>query len=302
MAQPNQQIKNSQQNVSRDGFDVAIIIPAYNEEKSISEQIKNVKAVMDKTDWIYDLIVVDDGSTDGTAEVAGREKVELIRMPRNCGYGAALKAGIAAASAQYIVFIDADGTYPADAIPALLSKISEYDMVVGARIGENTHIPLIRKPAKWFLQKLASYLSGQKIPDLNSGLRVIKKPLLEKFSNILPSGFSLTTTITLALLCNNYFVYYYPINYFRRTGQSKLRPVEAYNFLLLILRTIVYFNPLKVFLPLGAILFLAGFIKLIYDIFLDNLSESAVMGLLGAFIIWAIGLLSDQISRIGIGK
>jgi glycosyltransferase involved in cell wall biosynthesis len=288
--------------VDHDEFDVSIIIPAYNEEKSISDQVAKVKAVMDKTDWRYNVIVVDDGSTDDTAEVAAELPVDLIRLPRNSGYGAALKTGTEAAAAEYIVFIDADGTYPADAIPALLSKMSEYDMAVGARIGENTHIPLVRKPAKWFLQKLASYLAGQNIPDLNSGLRVIKKPLLEKFSNILPSGFSLTTTITLALLCNNYFVYYHPIDYFKRVGESKIRPVEAYNFFLLILRTIVYFNPLKVFLPLGAVFFLAGSIKLIYDIFKDNLSESAVMGILSAFIIWAIGLLSDQISKLGIGK
>lgn len=257
---------------------------------------------MEKTGWSYVLIVVDDGSTDNTAEEAEKHDVKLIRLPRNSGYGAALKAGFAEADSEYIIIIDADGTYPADAIPSMLLKVPEYDMVVGARIGENTNIPLVRRPAKWFLQKLASYLAGQNIPDLNSGLRIIKKPLLEKYRNLLPSGFSLTTTITLALLCNNYFVYYYPIDYYKRVGKSKIRPVEAYYFFLLIVRTIVYFNPLKVFLPLGAIFFMAGFIKLIYDIFKDNLSESAVMGLLSAFIIWAIGLLSDQISKIGIGR
>jgi len=282
--------------------DVAIIIPAYNEEESISEQIINTKGVMYDTEWKYKIIVVDDGSTDRTAEKATGHGVELIKLPQNCGYGAALKTGIAATEAKYVVFIDADGTYPVDTIPALLSKMRDYDMVVGARIGENTHVPLVRKPAKWILQKLASYLAGQDIPDLNSGLRAIKRPLLEKYRNILPSGFSFTTTITLALLCNNYLVYYYPIDYYERVGKSKLRPIEAYNFFLLILRTIVYFNPLKVFLPLGAIFFLGGFIKLIYDIFLGDLSESAIMGLLSAFIIWAIGLLSDQISKIGIGK
>lgn len=286
----------------REEYEVAVVIPAYNEENAISKQIDNVKTVMDKTGLSYTLIVVDDGSTDNTAGEAERHDIQLIRLPRNSGYGAALKAGFAAANSEYIIIIDADGTYPADAIPSMMQKVPEYDMVVGARIGQNTHIPFVRKPAKWFLQKLASYLAGQNIPDLNSGLRVIKKPLLEKYKNILPSGFSLTTTITLALLCNNYFVYYYPIDYYKRIGKSKIRPVEAYNFFLLILRTIVYFNPLKVFLPLGAIFFAAGFVKLIYDIFKDNLSESAVMGLLSAFIIWAIGLLSDQISRIGIGR
>lgn len=302
MEKHNQDFRNVRRKAALDELDVSIIIPAYNEEKSISDQIVKVRTVMDKTDWKYNVIVVDDGSSDNTAEVAAKLPVDLISLPRNSGYGAALKSGVAATTANYIVFIDADGTYPADEIPAMLSEINEYDMVVGARIGENTHIPLVRKPAKWFLQKLASYLAGQNIPDLNSGLRVIKKPLLEKFNNILPSGFSLTTTITLALLCNNYFVYYHPIDYFKRVGQSKIRPVEAYNFFLLILRTIIYFNPLKVFLPLGAVFFLAGSIKLIYDIYMDNLSESAVMGILSAFIIWAIGLLSDQISKLGIGK
>ena len=287
---------------STDELEVSIIIPAYNEEKSISDQIARVKSVMDKTDWKYEVIVVDDGSTDDTAEVAAKLPVDLISLPRNSGYGAALKTGISKAAAEYIIFIDADGTYPAEEIPPMLSEMDKYDMVVGARVGKNAQIPLVRKPAKWFLQKLASYLAGQDIPDLNSGLRIIKKPLLEKFNNILPSGFSLTTTITLALLCNNYFVYYHPINYYKRVGQSKIRPVEAYNFFLLILRTIVYFNPLKVFLPLGAIFFLAGCVKLVYDIYLDNLSESAVMGILSAFIIWAIGLLSDQISKIGLGR
>lgn len=288
--------------VYQEMYDIAVVIPAYNEEGAISKQIENVKAVMDNTGQSYILIVVDDGSTDNTADEAGRHDIKLVKLPRNSGYGAALKAGFAAAHSDYIIIIDADGTYPADAIPGMLSKVPEYDMVVGARVGQNTHIPFVRKPAKWFLQKLASYLAGQNIPDLNSGLRVIKKPLVEKYRNLLPSGFSLTTTITLALLCNNYFVCYYPIDYYKRVGKSKIRPVEAYNFFLLILRTIIYFNPLKVFLPLGAVFFLAGFAKLIYDIYMDNLSESAIMGLLSAFIIWAIGLLSDQISKIGIGR
>jgi glycosyltransferase involved in cell wall biosynthesis len=246
--------------------------------------------------------VVDDGSSDDTAEEARGCGVSLIHHPENKGYGAALKTGIHAAKNETIVIIDADITYPVSEIPSLLTKAREYDMVVGARVGTNVHIPFVRKPAKWFLRKLASYLAGRSIPDLNSGLRVMKKPIVETFYSILPSGFSFTTTITLALLCNDFSVYYHPIEYRKRIGASKIRPVHAYYFLLLILRTIVYFNPLKVFLPLGGLLFITGLGKFIYDVYLNNLSESAIFAFLGAFIIWAIGLLSDQIARIGLGS
>lgn len=225
----------------------------------------------------------------------------MIRSSQNRGYGASLKAGIQKADSEIIIITDADGTYPAEAMPELLEKSADYDMVVGARVGENVNIPFSRKPAKWFLRKLAGYLAGRKIPDLNSGLRVLHKSAVENFYNILPSGFSFTTTITLAMLCNDYLVYYHPIEYHRRIGESKIRASHAYQFLMLILRTMVFFNPLKVFLPLGAALFLVGFGKFIYDLFIGNLSESAIMGFLGAFIIWAIGLLSDQIARIGLG-
>jgi glycosyltransferase involved in cell wall biosynthesis len=224
--------------------------------------------------------------------------VRVIRTRRNRGYGAALKRGIAAASHDWILITDADGTYPASEIPTLLQRGAQADMVVGARTGANVNIPLVRRPAKWFLRRLASYLAGQKLPDLNSGLRLIRKDLIERYAYLLPSGFSFTTTITLAAACNEYVVEYVPIDYHARLGQSKIRARHAYDFLLLILRTIVFFNPLKVFIPLGGVLVLGGIAKFIYDIFLDNLSESAVLLLLGAMIMWAVGLLADQNARI----
>ena len=275
---------------------VSIVIPAFNEEKQISDQIQKIQLSMSASGWAYEIIVVDDGSTDRTAEEARRHEVKLIRVPENRGYGATLKTGIGAASCDRIVIIDADGTYPSEVIPELLAKSREYDMVVGARVGAAARIPIIRKPAKWFLRKLAEYLSGRRIPDLNSGLRVLRRSQVERFAYLLPSGFSFTTSITLALLCNGYSVFYHSIDYHRRVGRSKIRPVDAYHFLLLILRTVVFFNPLKVFLPVGAVLFLAGVGKFVYHIFLWNLSESAVMGLLAGLLMWAIGLLADQIA------
>ncbi len=185
---------------------VSVVVPAYNEEDGIASQIKAIRRVLERRGITHEILVVDDGSQDATAEQVGQFCDTVIQHPENRGYGAALKTGINAAKYDTILIIDADGTYPTDAIPELLSQAQAYDMVVGARIGTHVKIPLIRKPAKWFLGKLAGYLAGRAIPDLNSGLRVMKKSIVEKFYHILPSGFSFTTTITLALICNDYFV------------------------------------------------------------------------------------------------
>lgn len=278
---------------------VSVVVPAYNEEHTIGRQIEAIERVMTETARPYELIVVDDGSTDSTAREAEQRGARLIRLPHNRGYGAALKAGIAAAQNEWIVITDADGTYPCEAIPPMLERAPDYDMVVGARLGENVHIPVFRRPAKWFLGVLASYLAEQPIPDLNSGLRVMKKSLVRKYWHLLPVGFSFTTTITLALLCNHYRVHFHPIDYHKRGGQSKIRVRHAYDFLLLILRTVIYFNPLRVFLPLGALVFFPGLGKFIYDVVvLRNITDSAVMGLLGGVIVWSVGLLADQMSRL----
>lgn len=279
---------------------ISIIIPAYNEENAVKEEVETLRRVMLSNGIVHEIIVVDDCSQDKTSEQAAKADAKVLRHSRNRGYGRALKTGINAAKNEIIVITDADGTYPAEAIPGMLEKIQEYDMVVGARTGANVHIPFLRKPAKWFLRKLAGYLAGEQIPDLNSGLRIMKKSIVEQFYHILPTGFSFTTTITLACMCSDYLVHYHPIEYNKRVGKSKIRPVDAYYFLLLILRTIVYFNPLKVFLPVGALFFCFGLGKFIYDVYLNNLSESAIFGFIGALIMWAIGLLSDQISKSGL--
>jgi glycosyltransferase involved in cell wall biosynthesis len=280
---------------------VSVVVPAFNEREAIAASLRELKGVMEGIGRPWELIVVDDGSTDGTGEIARDEGATVVRHARNLGYGGALKTGVARAHNELIVITDADGTYPADAIPAMLRYADDFDMVVGARTGADVHIPALRRPAKWFLGRLASYLAGQRIPDLNSGLRVVRRRLVERFEHLLPSGFSFTTSITLAALCNDALVYYHPIDYRVRTGSSKIRPSHAFDFLMLILRTVVFFNPLKVFLPVGAVLFLVGFAKFVWDLFVGNFSETVVMGFLGAVIVWCVGLLSDQISRAGLG-
>ncbi len=281
---------------------VSVVIPAYNEADHVAEQVQAVREVLETTHWAFEIIVVDDGSTDGTAQAAARAGVRVLRHRTNRGYGAALKQGVAAAAHDWILITDADGTYPAAAIPQLLERTTYSSMVVGARTGDTVKVPLSRRPAKWFLRKLASYLAGQRLPDINSGLRLMRRSLIQRYLHLLPSGFSFTTTITLAATVNDHPVEYVPIDYYARLGQSKIRPRHAYEFTLLILRTIVFFNPLKVFIPVGLLLALAGLAKFVYDVTLDNLSESAVLALLGALLIWAVGLLADQNSRIAMDR
>ena len=279
---------------------MTVVIPAYNEEGAIAAEIDHIHGIMEDLEETFEIIVVDDGSDDKTADIAETKPCRVLRQPRNMGYGASLKRGFRAARSEYVIITDADGTYPAEEIPNLLAKADDYDMVVGARIGENVHIPLIRRPPKWFLRVLASYLAGENIPDLNSGLRLIRRSQVRRFAHILPSGFSFTTTITLATLCNELSIGYVPIDYKKRIGASKIRATHAYHFLMLILRVVMLFNPLKVFLPMGLVTLLMGLGKFGYDVTKENLSESAVMLILGAVGLWALGLLADQNSRLGL--
>ena len=281
---------------------VTVIIPAYNEAAHVAEQVRAVDRVMKESGWEYEIIVVDDGSKDDTAEQAASTGVRVLRRRKNRGYGAALKLGVHSARYPWILITDADGTYPTESIPQLLA-VSEFNaMVVGARTGATVQVPLVRRPAKAFLRWLASYLAGQNLPDINSGLRLMRRDLVQKYEHLLPDGFSFTTTITLSSAVNSHPVEYIPINYHARLGESKIRPRHAYDFTLLILRTIVFFNPLKVFIPIAAFLTVLGLAKFAYDVTKDNLSESAVLMFLGALIVFAVGLLADQNSRMAMNR
>ncbi len=196
-----------------------------------------------------------------------------------------------------MVIIDADGTYPGAEIPRMLERVPASDMVVGARIGRNVEDPRIRRPAKWILRKLAGYLTGQEIPDLNSGLRVIRKSLVDEFAHILPSGFSFTTTITLALISSGYSVSYVPIDYYRRVGRSKINPFDAFKFALQILRTMMLFHPMRILGPIASVAILAGLTKLLYDLHPLRVSGLDVMILMQGIVIWCIAMLADQNSR-----
>lgn len=282
--------------------EVTVVIPAFNEQEAIVREVEMVEAALRQTGWQYEIIVVDDGSTDDTAARAETSGAQVIRLPRNRGYGAAIKSGVLAARYPWVLITDADGTYPPRFIPRLLELTPHRDMVVGARTGNNVHIPLLRQPAKWFLRRTAEYLAEQPIPDLNSGLRVIRRSLVERFRHFLPTGFSFTTSITLALLCNGYAVEFAPIEYEKRIGKSKIRPAHAFQFLVQILRMITLFNPLRVFLPLGFVPFFAGMAYLVYDLTKWNITDTAVMGVVSGLVIWSIGLLADQNARFNMDR
>ncbi len=275
---------------------VSIIVPAYNEEKGIGALIDEIKERM--KGYEYEMLVVDDGSGDNTAKVVREKEVALIQHPKNRGYGAALKSGIRKAKYETIVITDADGTYPVSELPVLIKYIGEYDMVVGARSSQN--IPCLRRPAKFLLNRLANYLTDVEIPDLNSGLRVFKKDIAVSFFNLLPDGFSWTTTITLAMLTNDYLVKFIPINYQKRQGKSKIRPIQdTYNFIQLIIRTVMYFNPLKIFIPMGIALFLMAMLVFWYSKFVLGkvMDITVVVILMSAVQIVAIGLLADLVDK-----
>lgn len=278
---------------------VSIIIPAYNEEANISVFINDLLAVIKSVDLEFEIIVVDDGSTDKTVEIVKQFEIKLVQQEHNKGYGAALKTGISRAQYDIILIIDADGTYPVQRIPELIGLIGDYDMAVGARTGSHVKIPWLRRPAKWFLNKYANYLVQEKIPDLNSGLRAFKKDVFEKFRGLIPNGFSFTTTITLAFLSSNYRVKYLPIDYYKRGGKSKIKPIrDTINFFSLITRTSLYFNPLRIFMPVALFFLGFGIALLVYDIFFtENISDKTILVFFWAMQFGLISLLADVISR-----
>ena len=282
---------------------VSIIIPAYNEQQAIGDVLKRLNQVMGKSRFQYEIIVVDDGSEDNTVEIAKKVKcVNVLSHKSNRGYGAAIKTGACHAQYNLICITDADGTYPNDKIPDMIENLvnGKYDMVVGARIGDNVAIPFIRRPAKWFIGKIANLVAGEVIPDINSGLRLIKRSLLMRFYHLLPDSFSLTTTITLAMVVNGYLIDFIQIGYYPRIGKSKIKPVrDTLNFVLLILRIALYFAPLKIFLPLSMFfLFIAVIWGVLSRLILGHLADiSTLVMVITAIQIAVVGLLAELIDR-----
>lgn len=276
---------------------VSIVIPVYNEEAAIGEDLDTIIETMKASGQEYEVIVVDDGSTDRSAEIVRqRPQVRLIQHPSNRGVGAARTTGVRAARGEVIVMTDGDGSYPNHDIPRLLAHIGEYDMVVGARKRETGSLKLLRTPVKLFVRLLASYLTETRISDLNSGFRAFKKEVAERYLDILPRGHSWVGTITVAFLSDGYTVKYVPTDYYKRKGKSSIHPIrDTWNYFQLVVRTVMYFNPLKVLLPISLLLLSVGGIKLVRDLIVYNfhVPTSTVMIVLTGIQLGALGLLAD---------
>ena len=279
---------------------ISIIVPAYNEEKNIRKTIQDIKNSIRKLKYKSEIIVVDDGSTDKTSKILPTiNGISIIKHAINKGYGASLKTAIKKSNSDYILIIDADGTYPASSIPELLRYSGKYDMVVGARTGEVVRTPFFRKPAKWFLKHFAQYLTKAKIPDLNSGLRIFKRDAALRFMNLFPDGFSFTTTLTIACLTNDCSIKYIPINYYERKGKSKIHPIkDLIGFTNLIFRLTIFFKPLNVFMPISILLFAAGALKLARDFVLfQYFGLGGATAILAAIQIAFMGMLAELVIK-----
>lgn len=280
----------------KDNGKFTIVIPAYNEE----EIVESVLAEVVKRYSKQEIILVDDGSTDKTYEMTRKvEGIKIIRHPYNKGYGAALKTGIRNASNETVVLMDGDGQHNPQDISRLAKLIGDYDMVVGART-KDSEVSFFRQSGKKVLGLLANYLAGMKIPDLNSGFRAVRKDVALRHMHILPNTFSFTTTITLALIKDGYSIKYEPVKTVKRVGKSKIKPFRnGFEFILLILRTIVLFDPLKVFLPASLLFLTAGTVDALYYLILNtSVSKSALLLIFSGLLIFCFGLLADQMSAM----
>lgn len=280
---------------------LTVIISAFNEEIGIKNIIEELIPYAKRNDW--KIVVINDGSSDNTGEIlSGIPGIKIIDHPYNKGYGASLKTGIKDAKSELVAFFDADGQHDPKDLENLEANIGNYDMVVGAR-GRESHQDLIRKPGKWVLKKVANFLTGRKIPDLNSGLRVIRKDILIKLLHLFPEGFSFSTTSTIAFMNLGFNVGYFPIKTRKRVGKSSVNQIKhGSNTILLIIRLVVLFNPIKVFIPSAILIFFTGVIyEIIWGIILApsaDILPGAILMIFTGVLIFFFGLVVDQLSEL----
>ncbi len=283
-------------------LDVTIILPVYNEVEHLRQEVDRVRSTMDSSQYSYEIIIVDDGSSDGSGELAeSLDSVRVIRFLQNRGSGSARKAGTIAARGRVTVWTDVDMTYPNADIPQLVKELDGYDQVVGARTSEQGTMKGLRVPAKWLIRRLASFLTRTKIPDLNSGFRAFRTDVARQYLRFLPAGFSCVTTMTMTFLANGYSVKYVPIEYAKRAGESKFHPIkDTRRYGTQVIRMVLSYNPLGIFLPVGLFLTVLGGGKVVYD-FIEydfHLATNTLLILFAAFQVIAIGLLADLVVRL----
>jgi glycosyltransferase involved in cell wall biosynthesis len=282
---------------------VSVLVPCYNEEHAVAQTIEKLESALAML-GDFEIIAINDGSTDRTLDQLyslqhDHQHLRVVNHERNRGYGAALKTGMRNAAAPLIAIIDADGTYPIADLPKLIGLCERFDMVVGARTGSDVTYSTLRKIPKFFLRAWINWIVKMKVPDINSGMRVFRKEMAQKFVRVLPNGFSFTITITISSLRNNYRVHFEPINYFQRKGKSKIHPIkDTLRFLQIIGRTGMYFAPLRILAPLIVILGLGTLASVGYDVFvLRDLTEKSLVLLMSTFNVAMFAMLADMIDK-----
>jgi glycosyltransferase involved in cell wall biosynthesis len=275
------------------------VLPVHNEEACLEQEIKRIKEGLDASRYSWELVLVDDASTDGSAAIADKFPwIRRITFPVNRGSGAARRVGSQAAKGDVVVWTDADMTYPNDEIAALVDALGDADQVVGARRTEEGTLRLLRAPTKWAIKKLASVLTKTDIPDLNTGFRAFRRESAAQYLPLLPNGFSHVTTITLTMLMDGKHVVFTPISYASRAGRSKFHPIrDTYVYVMQVLRMVTFFSPLSVFMPVGVTLLALGGVKLIYDI-IDHplrVAINTMLILFAGFQIVVLALLADLV-------
>jgi polyisoprenyl-phosphate glycosyltransferase len=287
---------------------VSIILPCHNEEGHVIAEVARICEAMDLSGYVYEVVAYDDASTDGTLDrlqeaAPDYPHLRVVHFHRNGGSGTVRRIGTQQARGEIVVWTDADMTYPNERIPEfvqMLEKDPHLDQVVGARTTEEGTHKFLRVPAKWFIRKLAEVLTNSPIPDLNSGLRAFRREVSLPYLRLLPPGFSCVTTITIAFLSNQHDVRYVPIDYAKRAGTSKFKFVrDAYRYILQVLRMVMYFNPLKVLMPLALTLIGLGVAKGIFDLIVHPflIAVDTVLVLVTGLIIATLALLADLIVR-----
>jgi glycosyltransferase involved in cell wall biosynthesis len=282
--------------------DVSIVLPVFNEAGHLDDEIERIRKTMDDSRYSYEILVVDDGSTDGSGERLQQiDGIRLLQFATNRGSGSARKYGTQAARGTVVVWTDVDMTYPNDTIPELLDQMEGFDQVVGARTSEEGTIKLLRGPAKWVIRRLASYLTGVRIPDLNSGFRAFRRDVALPYLHLLPRGFSCVTTLTMSFLSNGYSIKYVPIDYAARAGESKFHWwKDTKRYLIQVVRMTLMWEPMRVFGPPAAVLGLVGVGKLIYDLVDKDfrVATNTVVILGVAFALGLIGMISDLMVQL----
>ena len=283
-------------------LDVSIVLPVHNEAPHLGDELARISASMDASAYSWELVIVDDGSTDGSADVCKcLPGVRVLSTPRNRGSGAARRLGTEAARGRVVVWSDADMTYPNDQIPQLVAELGDGDHIVGARTSEQGTLKFFRVPAKWAVRLLASYLTRTRIPDLNSGFRAFRRDVGLQFTQQLPTGFSCVTTITMSFLMNGYEVRYVPIECKQRAGRSKFHWFrDTSRYVLQVIRMMLTYDPLRVALPVASVLGVVFCAKLGYDIVGKDFRPASNTLLLGFAVlqVLAVGLLADLVVRL----